>query len=82
MNLIKVVVCEAGWCLTSLLYILYQHVRGPRLLPMSVIATAVQVLNNFVLGRYHPAWDRTNKLSFKRADMSAFCQVCLIFFLS
>lgn len=54
--------------------------RGPRCLPVSVIATAMQVLNNFVLGRYQPAWDRRNKMSFKRADVSAFYQVCLIIF--
>lgn len=46
--------------------------RSPSLLPVSVIATAMQVLNSFVLGRYQPVWDRKNKMSFKRADMSAF----------
>lgn len=56
-----------GWLvsITSLQYIPYHHVRGPRHLPVSVIATAVQVLNNFLLGRYQPAWDRRNKLSLK-----------------
>lgn len=54
--------------------------EGSQTLTVSVIAAAVQVLNNFVLGRYEPAWDRRNKLSFKRPDVSAFYQVCLIFF--
>lgn len=62
------------------LYIPYLGKRGSRLLPESVIATVVQMMNNFVQSNYKPAWDRGIKLSLKRADVYVFYQDCLIVF--
>lgn len=63
------------------LYVTYLDKRGPRLLPGSIIATAVQMMSNFVQSNYQPAWDRGIKLSLKRADVYVFYQDCVIVFL-
>lgn len=71
-----------GWLVSNLsvlsVYVPYQYKRGPRLLPGLIIATAMQMLKNFVLSSYQPAWDRGNKLSLK--SVYAFYQDCLIVF--
>lgn len=76
--------CLWGWLVSNLselsVCVPYQYKRGPRLLPGLIIATAMQMLKNFVLSSYRPAWDRGNKLSLKRAGVYAFYQDCLIVF--
>lgn len=73
--------CVWGWLVSNLSLVHPAPAcEGSQTLPVSVIATVMQVLNTFVLSMYQPAWDRRNKLNFKRTDMSAFYQVCLIIF--
>lgn len=73
--------CLWGWLVSNLSLVhLVPACEGSQTLAVSVIATAMQVLNYFVLSMYQPAWDRRNKLGFKRADVSAFYQVCFISF--
>lgn len=73
--------CVWGWLVSNLSLVHPAPAcERSQTLPVSVIATVMQVLNTFVLSMYQPAWDRRNKLNFKRTDMSAFYQVCLISF--
>jgi len=73
--------CLWGWLLSQLsLCVLYKRKRDPRLLPGSIMATTMQMLNSSVLGSYQPAWHRGNKLSLKKNSVYAFYKDCLIVF--